>query len=112
VTRGKIYDVVVDIMKGSPGYGKWAGLTLSEENRLILWVPPGFAHGFLALEDGTEVLYKTTREYAPQYERGILWNDPDLGIAWPAGEPLLSEKDRNLPFLREADINLVYGDLE
>ena len=106
--RGRIWDVVVDIRKGSPWYGKWIGVELSEENKLMLWIPPGFAHGFVALENDTEVIYKVTKEYAPELDRGIIWNDPDIGIEWPVDNPILSEKDSKLPRLKEAENNFVY----
>ncbi len=107
--RGKIWDVVVDIRKGSPWYGKWVAVELSEENKLMLWVPPGFAHGFVALDDDTEVIYKTTEEYDPELDKGIVWNDPDLGINWPLRDPILSEKDSKLPPLKEAENNFIYN---
>ncbi len=111
--RGKIFDVAVDIRKGSPTFGKWVGYELSEENRLMLWIPKGFAHGFLTLSDEAEVVYKVSGgEYNPNYDAGIRWDDPDIGIDWPVEsveEILLSEKDRNLPFLKDVDINFVYG---
>ena len=111
--RGKIFDVAVDIRKGSPTFGKWVGYELSEENRLMLWIPKGFAHGFLTLSEEAEVVYKVSGgEYNPDYDAGIRWDDPDIGIDWPVEsveEVLLSEKDRNLPFLKDADINFVYG---
>ncbi len=107
--RGRIWDVAVDIRKGSPWFGKWVAVELSEENKLMLWVPPGFAHGFVALEDGTEVVYKVTKEYAPELDRGIIWNDPDLAIDWPVKDPILSDKDRKLPRLKEAENNFIYG---
>jgi dTDP-4-dehydrorhamnose 3,5-epimerase len=95
VVQGAIFDVAVDLRRPSPTFGKWEGFELSAENRHQLWVPPGFAHGFLVLSTSAEVLYKTTDYYAPQYERSILWNDPTIGIKWPsAGEIQLSEKDR------------------
>jgi len=105
--KGKIWDVAVDIRKGSPWYRKWVGVELSEENKLMLWIPPGFAHGFVALEDA-EVIYKCTKEYAPQYDRGIIWNDPELAIHWPIKNPILSLKDANLPNLKDAENNFEY----
>jgi dTDP-4-dehydrorhamnose 3,5-epimerase len=98
---GEIFDVAVDIRKGSSTYGKWVGETLSAENRRMLYVPPGFAHGFCVLSGVAEVLYKTTREYAPQSDAGIIWNDPDIGIQWPIEAPILSEKDAALSRLVE-----------
>ncbi|MFZ4115243.1 MAG: dTDP-4-dehydrorhamnose 3,5-epimerase [Chthoniobacterales bacterium] len=95
VVRGKIFDVGVDLRSGSPTFGKWEGFEISEENHHQLWIPPGFAHGFLVLSENADVLYKTTDYYAPQYERSILWNDSTLGIAWPEGYAIqLSEKDK------------------
>ena len=94
VVAGEIFDVAVDMRRSSPRFGRWMGIKLSAENKLMLWVPAGFAHGFLALSDSTEVLYKTTDYYAPGHERCVLWNDPDIGIDWPlTGTPLVSEKD-------------------
>jgi dTDP-4-dehydrorhamnose 3,5-epimerase len=101
VARGRIFDVAVDIRKDSHYFGKWIGVELSEDNRYMLWIPAGFAHGFVALEDNTEVLYKTTEEYAPEFERGIIWNDPEIGIEWPVKNPVLSPKDANFPFLNQ-----------
>lgn len=103
--KGGIYDVAVDIRKGSPHYGKWAGVELSEENRQMLFVPPGFAHGFQVLSEFAEVLYKCTEEYSPLNDRGIIWNDPDINIAWPLKDPVLSGKDKIHPRLRDADNN-------
>ena len=94
VAQGAVFDVAVDIRKSSPTFGRWVGAELSEDNQHQLWVPPGFAHGFLVLSDMADFLYKTTDYYAPQYERSILWNDSDLNIDWPIGEPILSNKDR------------------
>ena len=94
VAQGAVFDVAVDIRRSSPTFGQWVGAELSAENHRQLWVPPGFAHGFLVLSDLADFLYKTTDYYAPQYERSILWNDSDLNIDWPIGEPILSNKDR------------------
>lgn len=107
-TQGRIFDVAVDIRKGSPHYGKWAGEELTDENRSMLYVPPGFAHGFLVLSDTAEVQYKCTSEYAPSADRGIIWNDPEIGIAWPLKQPLLSDKDSALPRLRDADNDFIF----
>jgi dTDP-4-dehydrorhamnose 3,5-epimerase len=95
VISGEVFDVAVDIRKGSPCFGKWVGITLSAENKRQLWVPPGFAHGFYVVSEQAEFVYKCTDFYAPEYERSIIWDDPDLGIAWPLDgvQPLLSEKD-------------------
>ena len=100
--RGAVFDVGVDIRPGSPTFGRWAGERLDADNKRMLYFPPGFAHGFLALEDGSEVLYKTTAYYARDHDRGLSWDDPDIGIAWPdPGAPLqLSDKDRRWPGLR------------
>jgi len=94
VVVGEVFDVAVDIRKKSPTFGKWVGEILSAENKRMLWVPPGFAHGFVVLSDVAEFLYKTTDYYAPEYERSIIWNDADINIAWPEGLlPSLSDKD-------------------
>lgn len=108
VITGKIFDVAVDIRKGSPTFGKWVSAELSEENKKMLWIPPGFAHGFLSLEDNTNVLYKTTSEYDKDSEAGIIWNDPEIGIKWPVNNPLLSDKDLKHPPLRDAKSNFKY----
>jgi len=101
--RGEIFDVAVDIRKDSPTFGRWVGETLSERNHRMLYVPEGFAHGFCVLGDGADVLYKVNNEYSPEHDRGILWNDPGIGIDWPVSEPVLSEKDSRLPCLKDAD---------
>ena len=94
VARGRVWDVAVDIRKSSPTFGQWVGAELSEDNQHQLWVPPGFAHGFVVLSETADFLYKTTDYYAPEHERCIAWNDPQLAIAWPiAGAPSLSAKD-------------------
>ena len=96
VTSGEIWDVAVDLRRGSPSFGRWVGMTLDAESRRMLWVPAGFAHGFLVTSESAEVLYKTTDYYAPEHERTLLWNDPALAIAWPlAGVPVMTEKDRH-----------------
>lgn len=94
VLQGEVFDVAVDIRVGSPTFGKWIGVRLSSENKRQLYVPEGFAHGFCVMSDIALFMYKCTAYYNPQTEAGLLWNDPDIGIAWPAGEPLLSAKDR------------------
>lgn len=110
--KGRIFDVVVDIRNGSPTFGKWEGFELSEENKHMLYVPIGFAHGFLTLTDGAELLYKTTNEYSPEHDRGILYNDPAIGIEWPEinTELLLSAKDKVQPLFKNAEMNFLYGE--
>ena len=103
VVSGAVFDVALDIRKSSPTFGKWVGVELSENNRRQLWLPPGFAHGFLTLTPSADFLYKTTDYYAPEHERSILWNDPDIGINWPLEhQPQLSDKDRSAPRLHQA----------
>ncbi len=105
VVAGEVFDVAVDIRKQSPTFGKWVGVMLSAENKRQLWIPAGFAHGFLVTSESAEFLYKTTDYYAPEYERSILWNDPTIGIQWPlTGEPLLSNKDKIGKLLSEAEV--------
>ena len=104
-TLGEVFDVAVDIRRDSPTFGRWAGVRLSAENKRQFWVPAGFAHGFLVLSEMAEFLYKTTDYYAPEFERCIAWDAPELNIQWPLdGEPLLSDKDRQGKKLREADL--------
>lgn len=105
VLSGAIYDVVVDIRKESPTFGQWMGFTLSAVNKHQLLVPRGFAHGFCTLEPNTEVLYKVDEFYAPEHDRGILWNDSSLNIDWPVKEPELSDKDRTHPTLAKAELD-------
>ncbi|MFH1542702.1 MAG: dTDP-4-dehydrorhamnose 3,5-epimerase [bacterium] len=106
--QGKIFDVGVDVRKGSKTFGQWFGLELSEENKKMLYLPPGFAHGFLSLEDNTFVAYKCTGLYSPHDERAVLWNDPDIEIDWPldavGGQVNVSDKDKIAPQLKNADL--------
>ena len=101
VTRGEVFDVVLDIRKESPTYGKWWSLHLSETNKFQLYVPEGFAHGFCVLSESVEFLYKCSNYYSPEDERGIMWNDPDLAIEWPIENPIISEKDNVYPRFNE-----------
>jgi len=101
--KGRIFDVAIDIRKDSPTYANWVGAELSDDNNFMLYIPPDFAHGFVVLSDLAEVLYKCTQEYQPENDRGIIWNDPDIGINWPVDNPILSEKDKGLPMLKDAD---------
>lgn len=109
--RGAIYDVVVDLRKGSPTFGKWVSVILTEDNKRQLLVPKGFAHGFLTLVPNTEVVYKVDEYYSPQHDRSLRWNDPDLNIDWPISDPFLSPKDKNAPTLRELidELNFYYN---
>ena len=101
VLQGEVFDVAVDIRRGSPAFGRWVGVALSGANQRQLYVPPGFAHGFRVMSDVALVVYKCTEIYRPEAEHGVRWDDPQIGIEWPAGEPLLSEKDRRSPLLNE-----------
>ena len=106
VTRGEVFDVTVDVRHSSPRFGHWVGAHLSASNHHMLWVPPGFAHGYLALTDEVDFLYKCTEFYAPQHERVIRWNDPTLAVEWPLSAgvtPILSERDRNAPVFQDAE---------
>jgi dTDP-4-dehydrorhamnose 3,5-epimerase len=105
VTVGEVFDVVVDLRRQSITFGQWVGVVLSAENNRQMWVPPGFAHGFLVLQEGTEFLYKTTDYYAPQHERCVRWDDPAIGIEWPViGSPVLSAKDKVGADLANAEV--------
>lgn len=105
VVSGAVFDVAVDLRRSSPDFGRWVGYELSADNKRMLWVPPGFGHGFLVLSETADFLYKTTAYYAPQWDRGVRWNDPDIGIDWPLdGAPTLSAKDEAAPWLRDAEV--------
>jgi dTDP-4-dehydrorhamnose 3,5-epimerase len=105
VVRGAVFDVAVDVRRSSPDFGRWVGAELSEDNNRQLWVPPGFAHGFIVLSDSADFLYKTTDYYAPEHERCIAWNDAAIGVEWPAGlQPRLSEKDSRGMALGDAEV--------
>lgn len=105
VTAGEVFDVAVDLRKSSPTFGHWVGVTLSAVNKRQLWIPEGFAHGFVVISDHAEFLYKTTDYWAPEFERSLLWNDPLIGITWPIeGEPLLSGKDKAGTLLADSDV--------
>lgn len=109
-TKGAIYDVAVDIRKGSPTFGQWLGIELTAENKKQLLVPKGFAHAFMTLTDDVEVQYKVDELYAPENDRGIIWNDPKIGIEWPLEiTPVLSEKDEKAPLLKDAENNFTFG---
>jgi len=105
VVSGEVFDVAVDLRRSSPTFGKWAGVHLSAENKRQFWVPAGFAHGFIVLSEYADFLYLATDFYAPEHERAIVWNDPDLDINWQVeGEPVLSAKDQQAPLFRNAEI--------
>ncbi len=105
VVSGEVFDVAVDVRRSSPTFGKWVGALLSAENKMQFWIPPGFAHGFLVLSAEADFLYKATAYYAPEHERTIIWNDPQLDISWPADiTPELSEKDSAAPLLHDAEV--------
>ncbi|MBG9794720.1 dTDP-4-dehydrorhamnose 3,5-epimerase [Paenibacillus dendritiformis] len=103
VLAGAIYDVAVDIRRGSPRFGQWFGVILSAANKRQLLIPPGYAHGFCTLVDDTEVMYKVDAYYAPEWDRGIRWDDPAIGIPWPASNPIMSDKDKVMPLLEDAE---------
>lgn len=108
VVVGSVFDVAVDIRLNSPTYGKWVGVILSAKNNRMIWIPPGFAHGYMALDDELVLNYKLTEEYSPEHERGIIWNDPDISIKWPLDNPIVSEKDSNLSELRQFESPFTY----
>lgn len=104
VVSGAVWDVAVDIRKNSPTFKKWAAVELSGENKKMFYIPEGFAHGFVALTDHVQLMYKCSNEYSPQHDAGIIWNDPELAITWPVSDPLLSDKDLVLPRLKDAEV--------
>jgi len=104
VFKGGIWDVAVDIRKSSPTFLKWISAEINDQNHAMLYIPPGFAHGFVALTEDVHLLYKCTNEYDPQADSGIRWDDPDIAISWPVNSPVLSEKDRLLPLIHEAEV--------
>jgi len=108
VVKGEIFDVAVDIRKGSPTYGRWVSEVLSEENKSMLYIPEGFTHGFCILSEVADVVYKASRIYSPQAEAGILWSDEDLNISWPMEKTVVSEKDKRWPSLSDAVIKFEY----
>lgn len=108
VVRGEVFDVAVDLRRGSPTYKVWNSVVLSEESAEMFYIPPGFAHGFCVLSDVADFVYKVTAEYAPELDAGIRWDDPEIGIDWPVAEPIVSSKDAGLPLLAEAEIEFEY----
>ena len=112
VTQGEVFDVAVDLRRSSPNFGKWVGVVLSADNHRQLWVPPGFAHGFVVTSDSAEFLYKTTDYWYPEFERSLLWNDPAVGVVWPLQEqPQLAAKDAAGTPLTKADVFLTFSDI-
>lgn len=108
-TRGAVYDVAVDLRRGSPRFGRWTATELTAENAHALWIPPGFAHGFCSLTDEAELHYKITSEYSPAHEGSVRWDDPALAIPWPTKDPLLSDRDARAPLLADARIEHRYA---
>lgn len=108
VVEGEIFDVGVDLREGSPTYGKWVGLTLNAEKKNMLYIPEGFAHGFCVLSETAQLIYYCTQVYSPEHERGIIWNDKELDIAWPIENPILSDRDKDLQLLNQTDNNFSY----
>lgn len=103
VTSGRIFDVAVDLRVGAPTFGRWVGATLDADSGDLLWIPPGFAHGYVVLSDVADVHYKVTEEYRPELDRGVLWNDPAIGVDWPVSDPIVSAKDVTQPTLDACD---------
>ena len=108
VVKGEVFDVAVDIRRNAPTFGQWEGVVLSEENFRMFFIPEGFAHGFCVLSDEAEFVYKVTAEFAPDLDRGIVWDDPAIAIDWPVSNPVLSRKDLELPLLADAERNFIY----
>ncbi|MGD1993997.1 MAG: dTDP-4-dehydrorhamnose 3,5-epimerase [Anaerolineae bacterium] len=108
VIQGQVFDVAVDIRRGSPTYKQWIGVVLSGENAEMLYIPPGFAHGFCVLSEVADFAYKVTAEYAPELDAGIRWNDPEISVEWPVGDPVVSTRDAGLPLLSETEIGFEY----
>jgi dTDP-4-dehydrorhamnose 3,5-epimerase len=108
VICGEVFDVAVDIRLGSPTYKHWVGACLNSENHHLLYIPSGFAHGFCVLSDIADVMYYVSAEFSPEHEKGVLWNDPDIGVQWPVSMPEISDRDAGLPLLRDADNNFTY----
>lgn len=103
VVRGAVFDVAVDLRRSSSTYGRWVGCRLDAEGGEVLWIPPGFAHGYAVLGDGADLAYKVTAEFRPELDRGIRWDDPEIGVAWPTSGPVLSDRDRSLPLLADVE---------
>ena len=108
VVKGKIFDVVVDIRKNSPSYGKWISEIISEDDHKLLYVPEGFAHGFCVLSQEADIFYKVSNEYSKEHEMGIIWNDSAINISWPIEKPIISDKDNQLPLLKNSDSDFIY----
>jgi dTDP-4-dehydrorhamnose 3,5-epimerase len=108
VLEGEIFDVAVDLRKGSPTYGRWVGMTLSAADKRMLFLPEGFAHGFCVISETAEVLYKATQEYSPEHDQGIIWNDPDIAIDWPIRNPIVSKKDASHPRLKDIETGFTF----
>ncbi|MCD4666275.1 dTDP-4-dehydrorhamnose 3,5-epimerase [archaeon] len=108
VSKGEVFDVAVDLRKDSPTYGKWVGIILSEKNMKMLYIPPNFAHGFCVLSEEADFEYKVTKEYSPELERGLIWNDPEIEINWPIKNPTINEKDSQFPLLKNLKTNFNY----
>lgn len=109
VVSGSVFDVAIDIRKNSPTYGKWVSAILDAKQHNMLWVPPGFAHGVLVLEDDTQLIYKVTEQYSPEHDRCIRWDDPEIAVTWPMSNPDLSEKDLKAPYLKDVNNNFIYS---